>query len=351
MSELARGENTTLDGGSVTLSISGVQQGGTIDLLAFQLGADQRVRSDDDFIFFNQPSSPEGAVRLVAADRITIDFRAVPANIVKLSIAVALDENAAGSLSAVANLGVTVEQSTGQRVTARALGLTTERAAILLEVYRRNNTWKVRNVSAGWDTGLHALVNHHGVEISDGPTTQAQPQVTPQAQQSNQPDPLGVRTVADEAKLSLDKRQKLDLRKREVAKVLLDKGASGVRARVVLVIDKTGSMQAEYRSKRINQVVERMVPVAVQVDDDGKLEPYLYGASFARLPDIAVHEVDSWSATYLHLNGTHGGIDYAEIGGYNDELPIMKEIMSSLMPGSTMPTYPERAGGRQRRLL
>ena len=182
MSELARGENTTLDGGSVTLSISGVQQGGTIDLLAFQLGADQRVRSDDDFIFFNQPSSPEGAVRLVAADRITIDLRAVPANIVKLSIAVALDENAAGSLSAVANLGVTVEQSTGRPVTARALGLTTERAAILLEVYRRNNTWKVRNVSAGWDTGLHALVNHHGVEISDEPTAQAQPQLTPQAQ-------------------------------------------------------------------------------------------------------------------------------------------------------------------------
>ena len=338
MSELARGENTTLDGGSVTLSISGVQQGGTIDLLAFQLGVDQRVRSDDDFIFFNQPKSPEGAVRLVAADRIAIDLRAVPDNVVKLSIAVALDENTAGSLSAVANLGVTVEQSTGRRVTARALGLTTERAAILLEVYRRNNTWKVRNVSAGWDTGLHALVNHHGVEISDGPTTQAQPQVTPQAPQPTQSDRLGVRTVADEAKLSLDKRQKLDLRKREVAKVLLDKGASGVRARVILVIDKTGSMQAEYRSKRINQVVERMVPVAVQVDDDGKLEPYLYGASFARLPDIAVHEVDSWSATYLHLNGTHGGIDYAEIGGYNDELPIMKEIMSSLVPGASMPT-------------
>ncbi|WP_255024939.1 VWA domain-containing protein [Rhodococcus sp. GA1] len=323
MTELARGENTTIATGVVTVSVAGARQG-TVDLMVFQLGADSRVRSDADFVFFNQPSSPEGAVRLVTADKLSIDLTAVPAAIERLSIAVALDDSVPGSLATVTGLGVEVAHPAGT-ASARALDLTTERAAVLLEIYRRNDSWKVRNVSAGWDAGLSALVREHGVQVDDEP---AAPAV----------DPHGVRTVAGEEKLSLEKRQKLDMRKREVAKVLLDKGAPGVRARVVLVIDKTGSMNREYSSKRIHEVVERMVPIAVQVDDDGKLEPYLYAKSFARLPDIVVHEVDGWSSTYLHLSGTHGGIDYGRIGGVNDELPVMSEIIDSLVPGATMPT-------------
>jgi stress response protein SCP2 len=120
MTDLARGQNTPIDDGSLTVAVSGVGQG-AIDLMAFQLGGDQRVRSDADFIFFNQPTSPEGAVRLVAADRITVDLRAVPAGIEKLSIAVALDEQVGGSLAHTGNLGVVLEQPTGMRVTARAL--------------------------------------------------------------------------------------------------------------------------------------------------------------------------------------------------------------------------------------
>ncbi|OWY80503.1 VWA domain-containing protein [Rhodococcus sp. BUPNP1] len=323
MTELARGENTTIATGAVTVSVAGARQG-TVDLMVFQLGADSRVRNDADFVFFNQPSSPEGAVRLVAADKLSIDLTSVPAAVERLSIAVALDDSVAGSLATVTGLGVEIAHLAGT-VSARALDLTTERAAVLLEIYRRNDSWKVRNVSAGWDAGLSALVREHGVQVDDEP-------VAPVA------DPQGVRTVAGEEKLSLEKRQKLDMRKREVAKVLLDKGAPGVRARVVLVIDKTGSMNREYSSKRIHEVVERMVPIAVQVDDDGKLEPYLYAKSFARLPDIVVHEVDVWSSTYLHLNGTHGGIDYGRIGGVNDELPVMNEIIDSLVPGAAMPT-------------
>ncbi|MEU5841584.1 VWA domain-containing protein [Rhodococcus sp. NPDC047139] len=325
MTQLARGENATIATGDVTVSVAGARQG-TVDLMVFQLGTDSKVRNDADFVFFNQPSSPEGAVRLVAADKLSIDLTAVPAAIERLSIAVALDDSVTGSLASVSDLGVEVAHPAGT-ASARALDLTTERAAVLLEIYRRNGAWKVRNVSAGWDTGLPALVREHGVQVDDEPAA-----AVPVA------DPHGVRTVAGEEKLSLEKRQKLDMRKREVAKVLLDKGAPGVRARVVLVIDKTGSMNREYSSRRIHEVVERMVPIAVQVDDDGKLEPYLYAKSFARLPDIVVHEVDAWSSTYLHLSGTHGGIDYGRIGGVNDELPVMNEIIDSLAPGAAMPT-------------
>lgn len=319
MTTLTRGANTAIDTAVTTVAVSGARPG-TVDLLVFQLGLDWRVRSDADLIFFNNPSSPENAVRLGDDGRIHLDLHAVPAGVETLSVAVALDDGAAGSLADVPGLGVTVDQPSGH-VAAPAQGLTTERAAVLLEVYRRGGAWKVRNASAGWDAGLAALATEHGVTVDETPASA----------------PV-VRSVPDEAKLSFEKRQKLDLRKREVAKVLLTKKADDARARVVLVIDKTGSMHRQYKKKVVHRILERMVPVAVQLDDDGRLEPYLYANWYARLPDVSVHEADEWAENYLHLNGSHGGIDYGRIGGANDELPIMSEIIGGLEPGVSMPT-------------
>ncbi|MDJ0404368.1 VWA domain-containing protein [Rhodococcus erythropolis] len=321
--ELARGANTVVDGTSLKVAVNGSAPG-TVDLMVFQLDERNKVRNDADFVFFNQPVSPEGAVRLESGGVIEIDIARLPADIHQLSVAVALDAAANGTLSAVGGLGVVVEQAGSTAIVAQALGLTRERAAVLVEIYRRGTDWKVRNVSAGWDSGLADLVTAFGVSVDE------EPQSRPDSAESAD----GIRTVPDEAKLSMVKREKLDLRKREVAKVLLTKGGNGIRARVVLVIDKTGSMAKQYRTRVVHRVVERMVPVAIQLDDDGKLEPYLYAVSFVKLPEISVHDAEEWSDTYLHLRGSHGGFNYDKIGAANREVPIMTEILSGLTRGS-----------------
>ncbi|SCY69380.1 Stress response protein SCP2 [Rhodococcus erythropolis] len=321
--ELARGANTVVDGTSLKVAVNGSAPG-TVDLMVFQLDERNKVRNDADFVFFNQPVSPEGAVRLESGGVIEIDIARLPADIHQLSVAVALDAAANGTLSAVGGLGVVVEQAGSTALVAQALGLTSERAAVLVEIYRRGTDWKVRNVSAGWDSGLADLVTAFGVSVDE------EPQSRPDSAESAD----GIRTVPDEAKLSMVKREKLDLRKREVAKVLLTKGGNGIRARVVLVIDKTGSMAKQYRTRVVHRVVERMVPVAIQLDDDGKLEPYLYAVSFVKLPEISVHDAEEWSDTYLHLRGSHGGFNYDQIGAANREVPIMTEILSGLTRGS-----------------
>jgi hypothetical protein len=139
--------------------------------------------------------------------------------------------------------------------------------------------------------------------------------------------------VPGEERLSLVKRQALDLRKHEVHRILLTKGAQAERARVVLVIDKTGSMYQEFKSGLVHRVVERMVPVATQLDTDGSLETYLYAKTFARLPDLRVADLESWPAEFLHMNGTHGGINYRKLGGSNDEIPILTELAGTVRPG------------------
>ncbi|OYD66626.1 VWA domain-containing protein [Rhodococcus sp. OK302] len=317
--ELVRGANTVVEGNTLRVAVTGAAPG-SVDLMVFQLGAGNKVRSDADFIFFNQPISVEGAVRIGDGGVVDIDVARVPSEITMLSVAVSLDQNVAGALSAVANLGASIQSVGGTPISAPALGLTTERAAVLIEIYRRGDSWKIRNVSAGWDGGLADLVTTFGVSVDEEPAPVAAD---------------GIRTVPDEAKLSMVKREKLDLRKREVAKVLLTKGGNGIRARVILVIDKTGSMNKQYKTKVVHRVVERMIPVAIQLDDDGKLEPYLYAVGFHKLPEISVHEAESWSETYLHLRGKHGGFNYDAIGAVNREIPIMTEIISGLTPGDT----------------
>ncbi|MET3805669.1 stress response protein SCP2 [Nakamurella sp. UYEF19] len=363
MPDLTRGANASISGTSLQVAVSGARQG-AVDLMVFQVGETGKVRSDADFVFFNQPASPEGAVRLTAADSLTVDLTGIPEAIDKLAVAVALDDSVAGSLAGIAGLGVSVTGSSDQHV-APAAGMTSERAAVLVEIYRRAGSWKVRNVSAGWTEGLSGLAKEHGVSVDDEPAAvppaasappasgppagSSQPPAQnfppPAAPSAPQPAPPaapppaadGVRSVPGEAGLSLVKRQKLDLRKREVAKVLLTKGAQNERARIVLVLDKTGSMSDEYAAGIVHRVVERMVPVAIQLDDDGSLECYLYAVKFAKLPDIRIEYLDQWMADFIHMTGTHQGINYRDIGGYNDEIPIMNEVINSLQ-GQTGPT-------------
>ncbi len=167
MTELSRGANAPVSGPMLDLAVSGARQG-AVDLMVFQLAADRKVRSDADFVFFNQSSSPEGGVRLTAADRVHLDLAAVPPAVEVLAVAVSLDDSVPGGLSGINGLGVAIT-GPADAYTAPAAGLTSERAAVLVEIYRRQGAWKVRNVSAGWTAGLPALAREHGVVVDDTP--------------------------------------------------------------------------------------------------------------------------------------------------------------------------------------
>ncbi|MGJ0118196.1 TerD family protein [Williamsia sp. MIQD14] len=173
MTTLSRGANAPLDERRFTATVSG-PSAGTCDLMVFQVTEAGRVRSDDDFVFFNNPVAPGGAVRLAGTDAVEVDLGAVPPDVHTLRLAVVLDDSAPGTLADVRGLSVTIGA-----LELPAEGLTTERAAVLTEIYRRGDMWKVRNVSAGWDAGFTALVTEHGVSVDDAPTASAPPPATP----------------------------------------------------------------------------------------------------------------------------------------------------------------------------
>ncbi|MFI9636731.1 VWA domain-containing protein [Nocardia sp. NPDC051929] len=325
---LVKGQNGVLDLAHVLVS---VRTEAAVDVSALMVTEVGRVRSDADFVFFNQPSAPGVSLAAGTPGVLSVSLGDLPADIAQLRAVLTLDDPAQ-TFGRFAPPVATVADAAGNVLYEyRIEGLSSESVVIALELYRRQGTWKVRAVGQGYAGGFAALVTDHGVSVDEEPAGANVP--SPDRPVANLAPAAEVFTVPGEAKLSFEKRAKLDLRKREVAKVLIDKDAFGIRARVVLVIDKTGSMQRQYRDQVVHRVVQRMIPVATQLDDDGTLEAYLYALSFAKLPDITVEHGDDWARTYLHLGGTHGDIDYDRLGGRNDELPVMRDIIDSLRPG------------------
>lgn len=160
---LAKGANTALPSPSVTVAVTSVTPLDIAALLVTQTG---KVRSDDDFVFYNQPSGP--GVRLRPPSTLDIDLDAVPAVIDKVVLTASLDGSGPATFAQAGRIEVVVRDARGGEV-ARFVpdGLSTETALILAEVYRRQGAWKVRAVGQGYASGLAGIATDFGITVDD----------------------------------------------------------------------------------------------------------------------------------------------------------------------------------------
>ena len=157
---LAKGGNAQWPHPRAVISAAGLSVGASV--LAFLVTDVGKVRTDDDFVFFNNPSVPGVSVTGHSA---LIELAGVPTDIDRVVVAAVQDDDDPTPLSA-RPLQVTVDPG---GLDVAVTGLTSERAMVLVEVYRRNEQWKIRNVSAGWTEGFSALVRAHGVDVDEDP--------------------------------------------------------------------------------------------------------------------------------------------------------------------------------------
>jgi hypothetical protein len=104
-----------------------------------------------------------------------------------------------------------------------------------------------------------------------------------------------------EERLPVDLRKRLSLRKEQVAVSLRKHGAEGVTARVVLILDASGSMSFLYSKGVVADVVERMAAVAAQLDDDGVMQAWTFASPAARLPDLTLGELPEWLSLHVRV--------------------------------------------------
>jgi stress response protein SCP2 len=228
-SSLAKGQNGPLSAHDVVISLELTTPA---DLSALLVKSDGKVRSDADFVFFNQPTGP--GVNLVPgapgqAASLAVSLGAVPADIEQVRAVITLDD-ASSNFGRFAPPTARVSDANDTVLYEyRVEGLSSESIVIALELYRRQGAWKVRAVGQGYAGGFAALVTDHGVSVDDAPAPAApaappappQPVVPPQpvappppAQQFNQA-PAGPPEVnlTKSRPVSLVKGQKVTLRK------------------------------------------------------------------------------------------------------------------------------------------
>ncbi|WP_194817666.1 TerD family protein [Nocardia sp. XZ_19_385] len=144
-----------------------------------------KVRSDNDFVFYNQPQHSSGAVRHegkqqgpTVLDNLWVNLGQVEPQIETIVIAASSD---GGTFGQFQGLYVRVLDANNGTEVARfdSTGASTETAFVLGELYRRQGAWKFRAVGQGYDSGLSGLATDYGISVDDTPAPPPAQQYSP----------------------------------------------------------------------------------------------------------------------------------------------------------------------------
>ncbi|MFJ6543895.1 TerD family protein [Streptomyces sp. NPDC091385] len=256
------GSNVPLPAARVSVDVAAPVR---LDVSGLLLTADGKVRSDADFIFYNQPSGPGVSYTSgggAAPDAITVDTAAVPPDIEKIVVTASPD--AAGQTFQGIEPTATIRDADGGTVLATFTppSLASETALVVVEVYRRNGQWKARAVGQGYANGLAGIATDFGVTVEEpaqaAPQSPAPPQ--PASQQPAPPQPVSPQATPPmpsappaqpappapgAGKVNLDK-GRVSLRKNET--VSLVKGGTPLLSRVQMGL----GWEPAYRGKDID---------------------------------------------------------------------------------------------------
>ena len=174
----------------------------TLDANAFALTAQGKVRGDEDFVFYNQPTLVGGGIQRVGDGRaFTVTFATLPAAIERIVIALTIDQGqrrgqSFGQLQAVRTELRDAGSKARLAVFPLATAMMAETALIIGEFYRRNAEWKFRAVGQGFVGGLGPLARQYGVDVSDDPDAAEAPSPAPRSAATAPPTPTPPRPAA-----------------------------------------------------------------------------------------------------------------------------------------------------------
>ena len=149
-----------------------------LDAAAFMLAGTGKVRSSDDFIFYNQKVGP--GVEHMGDNRtgegegddevINVDLNAIPADIEKVSFTVTIDQadTRNQNFGMVENSYIrVVDAASGTELIRYDLGedFSVETAVVVADLYRHGGEWKFNAIGSGFSGGLAALCANFGVDI------------------------------------------------------------------------------------------------------------------------------------------------------------------------------------------
>ncbi|MEZ7153694.1 TerD family protein [Streptomyces althioticus] len=174
-----------------------------VDASALLLGLDGRVRSDEDFVFYNQPRHPSGKVwrlgkKRVAeglTDTIQTDLSGVESGVGRILLVASADGVTFDRVQALRILLYDAQNPDGEALAHFDVKPETgqETALICGELYRRGEGWKFRALGEGYSNGLEGLATDFGISVDESeaaeePEASTAPEPPAQTPPSTSPD-------------------------------------------------------------------------------------------------------------------------------------------------------------------
>ena len=293
MAEIGRGFRGKIDdhfdaSKEIIVSIS-IIGNGEYDSCCFGVDRADKLSDENYMVFYNQTSSPNKEIVLSgngANTTYTICLSKLPTHICKLVFTTSIEGNEV--MKQVQSLIVTLYQGNNSlKLNLTGSDFRDEKAVIAVEIYKKD-IWRVAAVASGFNGGLSALLAHYGGE-EDLSSTIATPQALPSK-------------VSLEKRLEKEAPQLVSLAK--PLKVSLEKyQLTDVVAQVALLIDISGSMQDMFKKGTVQGVVNKIVPLAMQFDDNGEFELWYFGTDSKRMPAVTIKNYQQATEDWNKLMG------------------------------------------------
>jgi stress response protein SCP2 len=178
---MLKGSNVPLEAGTVraVLRWSAGPGAPDVDASALLLGTDGRVRSDGDFVFYNQPRHPSGKVWRLGKKRVTegltdtvqTNLGGVEADVSRVLLVASADDVPFSRVEDLRILLYDADLPDGDPLAYFDIVPETgeETAMICGELYRRGGSWKFRALGEGYANGLEGLAADFGISVEEAP--------------------------------------------------------------------------------------------------------------------------------------------------------------------------------------
>ena len=303
------------------------------DYCCFGVDANGKLSDDRYMVFYNQPHTPKNEIAYSTKNGeaiFDIQLNQLPPSIVKLVFTVSIDGN--GTMGEISSFRFALNQpgKDGCSMMLSGKDFHSEKAIITVELYKKD-VWRFAAVASGFNGGLGDLLRAYGGEEVKGATENSSPyNAKHQKTEAELTNEIMGKINLSKDKANLEKHV-VNLSKTVVnlsKKSGVDLGA--LRAKVVVVLDYSYSMESLYKKGAVQKTIDKLVPLGLTFDDNGSIDVYLFQNDYRKMSDLNLGNYEKYISNVVEKSRySMGGTDYA---------PVLKAVIDEMVDAGD-PTF------------